>query len=388
MSCEPEIIKLETARTEKITHLDLPAGIPPLASLYMYIAGSCNLACRHCWIEPDYNPDPASGKFLKVEYAQKAIIESIPLGLRSVKLTGGEPLLHPRIRELLEWINDKELDIYIETNGTLIDSEMARLLQSKKHMRFISVSLDGATATTHEALRAVAGSFEKALQGIKNLVTAGFKPQIICTLHQGNISEIEALVALAEEMSCGSVKFNVVQAMGRGDDFSDSQKLDIDEIIHYFNKIEKGKTEHCSIPIYFDIPPAFRPIRYFLNSPNTHCNVMNIIGILAGGEISLCGIGVSVPELIYGHIASQDMKSIWLEAPGLKKLREAIPDHFQGVCSECIHHWNCLGSCIAQNYHTSKTINASYNFCSEAKNRKLFPENRLKGGIHAKKTSL
>ena len=34
--------------------LDLPDGVPPLTSLYLYIAGSCNLACRHCWITPRF----------------------------------------------------------------------------------------------------------------------------------------------------------------------------------------------------------------------------------------------------------------------------------------------------------------------------------------------
>jgi SynChlorMet cassette radical SAM/SPASM protein ScmF len=376
MDCVPEPITQKPA-VAAMPKLDLPEGVPLLTSLYMYIAGSCNLACRHCWIEPDYNPEPKTGKFLKLEYVQKAVREAKPLGLQSAKLTGGEPMLHPQFHKIVEYIDNEEIDIIIETNGTLIDNDLAKFLKSKRHMRFISVSVDGATAATHEALRGVPNSFAKAVSGIKILVKAGFKPQMICTLHRGNVHEIEAVVALAAKLGCGSVKFNVIQTMGRGEDFSDSQKLNIEEIIHFYQMIEKNKAEKFSVEVYFDIPPAFRAMKTFLNNQNNRCNVLNIIGILASGKISLCGVGVSVPELIYGDIAKRSMRSIWLEARGLKKLRALIPDHFKGICAECLHHWSCLGACIAHNYHEKKQLNAPYAFCRNANKSGLFPVSRL-----------
>ncbi len=55
MGCEPELLKKKT-KPATARKLDLPEGVPPLTSLYMYIAGSCNLACRHCWISPTMRP--------------------------------------------------------------------------------------------------------------------------------------------------------------------------------------------------------------------------------------------------------------------------------------------------------------------------------------------
>ena len=163
------------------------SGVPPLTSLDMYISGSCNLACRHCWIEPDYQADNKNGKFLKFEYLKKAIKEAKPLGLQSVKLTGGEPMLHPQFRKIVDHIESQKVGMIMETNGTLIDNEMANYLKSKKHFNFVSVSLDGAKPETHDKLRGVKGSFKKATAGIKSLVKAGFHPQLICTLHKGNV---------------------------------------------------------------------------------------------------------------------------------------------------------------------------------------------------------
>ena len=148
MGCEPEVLtnKAPAAQCKP----DLPEGVPPLTSLYMYIAGSCNLACRHCWISPTYEPDNSKGQFLKLEYVKKAVTEAKPLGLRSVKLTGGEPMLHPQFREIVDYLDSEGIDIIIETNGTLIDKETSFYLKSKKKITFISVSIDGDRAETHE----------------------------------------------------------------------------------------------------------------------------------------------------------------------------------------------------------------------------------------------
>jgi len=127
MSCETEETAVQ-AVSQTDVELDLPEGVPPLRSLYLYASGSCNLACRHCWIVPTYQESGDNGQHVSLEHVQKAIREAMPLGLRSVKLTGGEPTLHPQFRELVTLIDEAELKIVIETNGTLIDDALAGFL--------------------------------------------------------------------------------------------------------------------------------------------------------------------------------------------------------------------------------------------------------------------
>ena len=252
MPCEELAVQATSGPVQK---LDLPEGVPPLTSLYMYIAGSCNLACRHCWITPTYRPDGSDGQFIKLEYVEKAIREAKPLGLRSVKLTGGEPLLHPQFREIARLIHDAGLDIVIESNGTLIDDELARFLRDRR-VCFVSVSIDGATAETHDALRSVPGSHQRALAGIRALVGVGFRPQLICTLHRGNVSEMKETVALAERLGCGSVKFNHVQRVGRGEEYADKHGLEVLELVELHREVETDLVPQSRVPIHFDIPYA------------------------------------------------------------------------------------------------------------------------------------
>ncbi len=81
---------------------------------------------------------------------------------------------------------------------------------------------------THDPFRGVSGAFDKAVAGLKMLVEVGYRPQVIMSLHSGNVDEIEELVHLAEGWGAGSVKFNLIQPSGRGEQMTGrGQVLDI-----------------------------------------------------------------------------------------------------------------------------------------------------------------
>ncbi len=375
MGCTPEASKRE-AKPGKPRKLDLPPGIPPLTSLYMYISGSCNLACRHCWINPTFEPDNSKGQYLKFEHIQKSVFEAKPLGLHSVKLTGGEPMLHPEFEKIVQYLDGENVRVTIETNGTLIDKKLARFLKKNPYIRFISVSLDGAFSSTHDAFRGSTGSYDRAITGISNLVEAGIKPQLICTLHRNNLDELEKVIALAADLGCNSIKFNHIQRIGRGDVLSQENVLSNDKLLGISNLIESEIRPHHRIKIFFDIPIAFQSIRQLIRDPICQCNVLNLLGVLASGHLSLCGVGATIPELIYGDLEKDQLKDVWVNAPGLLDLRKAIPFQLEGICGECIHREICLGQCIARNYHDARSLCAPFYFCSEMENLGLFPKSR------------
>ncbi len=266
----------------------------------------------------------------------------------------------------------------METNGTFIDDEVAKFLKSKKYFNFISVSIDGAKPETHDKLRGVKGSYQKAIKGIKALVKAGFHPQMICTLHKDNINDIEDMIIFAEKLGCGSIKFNHIQKIGRGQDLAAKQGLGIDEIIHIHRHLETEIIPKYKIQVYFDIPMAFFSISKLLKSGLGMCSILNVLGLLSGGEIALCGIGTTQPELIYGHIIADDLQLVWKENPRLIKLREQIPSKLEGICTLCLHHDICLGMCVANNFHETGKLNAAYYFCRQAREQGLFPMSRQK----------
>ena len=351
----------------------------PLNQLYFYLTEGCNLACRHCWIAPQFQAGSKVYPSLNFDLFCDIIRQAKPLGLTGVKLTGGEPLLHPQIYRILEFIRAQDLRLNIESNGVLCTPELAAEIRRGKNA-FISVSLDGADAATHEWVRCVKGSFEQALTGVRNLVAAGLKPQIIMSVMRNNQHQLEALVQLAESLGAGSVKFNLVQPTARGEQMHKAgETLTIEELVELGRWVETDLAERTKIRLHYSHPPAFKPLgRMFFeeNGDRGRCGIFGILGVLANGAYALCGIGETVPELVFGHAAKDRLETVWRENPVLKEIRNGLPWRLTGICGECIHQNICLGSCMAQNYYSKKNFFASFWYCAEADAKGLFPQSR------------
>ncbi len=352
-----------------------------LNTIYFYLTEGCNLRCRHCWIAPKYQSGSKSYPFLSLELFRSIIRQAESLGLSGVKLTGGEPLLHPHIYDVLEEVQANELQLTVETNGLLCTERLARKIAACKNP-FVSVSLDAAEAETHEWMRGVSGCYEQSLKGIRNLVKAGLKPQIIMTIARRNKNQIEDIVRLAESLGAGSVKFNLLQPTARGEQMHNAgETLSIEELLEIGQWIENTLSASTSMPLLSDYPIAFRPMgKIFGDNGNgcMACGILGILGVLANGSYALCGIGETLPDLIFGHAATDRLRDIWDNTPVLQELREGLPHRIEGICGECLMKNYCLGSCIAQNYYKGKDLWAPFWFCDQAHRQGLFSETRLR----------
>jgi SynChlorMet cassette radical SAM/SPASM protein ScmF len=352
-----------------------------LNQIYFYLTEGCNLRCRHCWImidEGDQEPASTGKALLDLKLFESILEQARPLGLSAVKLTGGEPFLHPDIHRMLEIIRDAGLRLTIETNGVLVTPELAALTASC-HRPFVSVSLDGVDPETHEWVRQVPGSFQAARRGIEYLVQAGLKPQIIFTIMEKNRDQVGDIARLAEEAGADSVKFNILQPSPRGDKMREQgDGLTIEEIVKIGRWVEGELADSVKLKLIFSYPTAFSPLKRVIgqNGSRSTCGIKGILGVLANGSYALCGIGSHIPELIFGHAARDRLADVWLNHPVLQEIREGLPHRLEGICSQCLLRPRCLGYCLAQNYYVSRNLWTPYWFCQQAEATGLFPESR------------
>jgi SynChlorMet cassette radical SAM/SPASM protein ScmF len=358
----------------------MSAEAPELTRLYVYLTEGCNLACRHCWLSPRFDADASHTPTLPVELFEQALREALPLGLTGVKLTGGEPLLHPRIADILEIARTRELSLNMETNGVLMTPALAKEI-ARFPDRFVSVSLDGADAATHEEVRGVKGSFDAACRAVRLLADSGTSPQIIMSLLAANTSagQIERMVRLAGKLGASSLKFNVIQPTGRGESVHRrDETVGVEEVIRLGRWVERELAAKTGLRLCFDYPPAFRPLGRIAGAGGSEvCGIFGILGLLATGEYALCGIGTHVPELIFGTAGKDSLEKVWRGHPVLQDLRSGLPDRLEGVCGRCLMRSLCLGSCVAQNYYRAGRVWAPFWFCRAAEEAGLFPESRL-----------
>ncbi len=382
--CIPKETKEETKDQEERI-IDLPEGVPALRSFYLYLSTSCNLKCCHCWITPrfvDGKADP--GDVIDLDLLKEAVKEAKSMGLGGAKLTGGEPLLHPKIKEMVDFLTAEGLSLNMETNGTLMTAELAQHFKDKTNLSFISVSIDGDNAEYHDAFRGVPGAFEGVLRGLDHLVAAGYKnAQVIMCVHKGNMDQLEGVIKLAMKHGAGSVKINPIANYGRGSAIHDKgDALDYHGRIELARWITKDLREKYPIKLVHNLPPALRPMKELWASGGKtgDCGVLGIMGLLGSGELVLCGIGRTVPELIYGRLGEDSIKDIWLNNPTILKLRKVLEEHenYPGICGACTFAKGCRTGCVAQNFVNGQHLVWPDKLCAEADRLKEFPETRRK----------
>lgn len=350
--------------------------LPELSSFYVYLTEGCNCACRHCWIVPERAASQPAALLAPV-VLRRAIIQALPLGLNSLKWTGGEPTYHPAFQDFLRLQKEFGLSAIIETNGMLLDERLATLMRECGVER-PSVSLDGPSAATHDAIRGVAGAFDKTLAGIRHLAAVDYRPELILTLQRSNYEELDEFIALAESLGAGSVKLNILQPVLRGETLANAGGgLTLVELLDVAKRLEMGHAKGFGIPLSMDVPMAFRPLSRILSGEHDGvCNIQHVLGILPRGTYALCGVGQHVPELALGDVLGVELEELWRNHPVLQQLRAGLPERLQGICKECLMRSACQGSCVAANYQVSGDLLAPYWFCRQADEQGLFPLSR------------
>lgn len=280
----------------------------PLYCLYLYLTLDCNLKCRHCWIMPRYSLTSSTMK-VTPDVFLKAIDDALELGLRSVKLTGGEPMLYPGFKDLVSSINTRDVALGMETNGTLIDEAWADFICENRIS--LAVSVDGSTAKTHDLFRGVVGSFNKVTHAIRLLKERGNPPLVIFSIYRGNLHELEPTVALCAELGAKAFKVNVICEMGRGNQLRNQHLLlDAIEMYRLKREVEKDLIARYTMPIYIDVPCSFDSLTSLAQGGLPQCPFLNLLSILENGDVSFCGLGYTVPEWIMGNIQTDRITTI------------------------------------------------------------------------------
>jgi cyclic pyranopterin phosphate synthase len=182
----------------------MPAPLPldqlgrPLGVLRLSLTARCNLACPYCL--PDGQEPPG---LLNLEQRLRVIEAAVALGAHSLRLTGGEPLLHSQLDALISAVQPLRRlglrEIALTSNGQLLSADRAQRLRDAGLDR-LTLSLDGTTGASVALMAGLADEAAGArglnlvLQAIEHAHDAGFDP------------------------AAGALKLNAVIQRGRNDD--------------------------------------------------------------------------------------------------------------------------------------------------------------------------
>ena len=158
--------------------------------IFWEVTKGCNLRCIHCRATATELSSPLD---LPTTNALNVIKQVSQYSLPILVLSGGEPLFRKDIFDLARYATECGLRVALATNGTLVTKEVARKIVDAG-VRRVSISLDGANASTHDAFRGIPGAFDAALVGIRNLKELGMSVQINMSIARHNAHELPAVL--------------------------------------------------------------------------------------------------------------------------------------------------------------------------------------------------
>lgn len=175
------------------------------------LSNRCGASCIACCEES--GPDKAWGDELSRDEALELARRIGALGIPYVAFGGGEPLDVPFCWDLFDVLAQAGVSLKIETNGSRIDDVAADRLADLA-VQCVQISVDGATAATHERVRP-GSSFAAATSAIERLVVRGLAPQLVFVPTRFNIHEIVAAFELAVTLGCSAFVTGPLMRIGR-----------------------------------------------------------------------------------------------------------------------------------------------------------------------------
>ena len=334
---------------------------------------ACDLACVHCRASarPDRHPmelTTAEGKQLIDQIASIRVPVFV--------LTGGDPIKRPDLFELIEYARQVDVRVSLTPSATPLLTRDAIVRLQGAGLARLAVSVDGASAITHDAFRGLRGSFARTFDAVRWANEIGLPVQINTTFSRRNIGEIDTLVSLIESLKIAlwSVFFLVPTGRGKlndllnGDEFeqvfakiyelSKSASFDIKttEAQHYRRYLLQQKVAERK---------AGTPSQQFRNkeadaigrAPRGLNDGKGFVFISHTGEVFPSGF---LP-LTAGNIRQRPLADIYRESPLFRSLRDT--SRLEGKCGACEFKEICGGS-RSRAYALTGNPNAEEPCCS------------------------
>ena len=316
----------------------------------------CNLKCVHCYA---HATDQSYKDELSTEEGKTLIDDLADFGVPVILFSGGEPLMRKDLSELAGYAVKKGIRAVISTNGTLITPEKAKVLK-EIGLSYVGVSLDGMEAV-HDKFRGVKGSFQAAMDGIRNSQEAGIKVGLRFTINKFNVDEIPAIFDLIEERDIPRICFYHLVYAGRGselvkDDLTHEEtRRAVDLIMDRTRDLhDRGiDKEVLTVDNHADGPYLYLRMRQ--ENPERAEEVLDLLKMNEGNN-SGRGFGcISWNGEIhadqfwrhhsFGNVRNRPFSEIWTDVsePLMEKLKDKKP-HVKGRCAECVWLDVCAGN--------------------------------------------
>ncbi|MDR0372592.1 MAG: radical SAM protein [Nitrososphaerota archaeon] len=315
---------------------------------------ACNYACAHCRATAQKQPDPHQ---LTTQEALHMVDQIAALCNPVFIVSGGDPLQRKDVFEVASYASRLGFRVVMSPSGSDLSQKTFEKMK-QAGVRMISLSLDGATAATHDNFRNVPGAFDLVMSNIALANVNSFPFRINTTVTQHNYKAIEPIHKLSVEK--GAVEWDIFMLVptGRGKINMEITPQQYEETLQTIYQL----SESSPIPVKVTCAPQYtriatqqtkgKPARGSRGcmAGNGFCFISHV------GDVFGCGF---LP-LRAGSIRQQSLKEIYQQAPLFVELRNH--QLLKGKCGKCNYSMIC-GGCRARAFSTKKDYLEEEPYC-------------------------
>uniref|UniRef100_A0A6A7GBY5 GTP 3',8-cyclase MoaA n=2 Tax=Hirondellea gigas TaxID=1518452 RepID=A0A6A7GBY5_9CRUS len=277
------------------------------------ITEKCNYRCFYCMPQDDdIDVTIAEKEWISSQEIIKLVEMGVQLGIKKVRITGGEPLVRSDIGDILKGISSIEgvEELCITTNGSLLYEKLDIL--KKYGVTRINISLDTLSSKKFKKITKV-GDLERVWLGIKKTLESGIEVRINTVIIKGiNDDEVEELANLTKKYKL-DLRFIELMPIGEGRNYSGLSGVEIREILKHggLELYNLNKQEGASE--YYTLKDGKGNIGFINPLSNCFCSECNRIRVTSTGDLKQClnkKSNLNIVEFMRSGIAEEELLEI------------------------------------------------------------------------------
>jgi radical SAM protein with 4Fe4S-binding SPASM domain len=289
----------------------------------------------------------------------KRVIDSmVPIGIRMIGWTGGEPLLREDLEDLIEYAGRKGIKSNITTNAILLDQQRATSLLEAGN-RAIQISLDGSTPEKNRLMRgATEEEFYQIIEAIRICRDLNTRVYLATLLGQENLGDGAKMIELAKREGADSIRFCGYTPVGRGKGSDIKKRFCFSERVEDLLSFVEEAQDDYSIMTEFDTGFGPAPPEY-----NFHKCVagMQTFYLKGNGDVYPC-TALLHKRFRVGNLRERPLERIW-NSPEMSAMSSFPRNEIQGPCRTCDNFINCRGACRGATFAHTGDLYASFPVC-------------------------
>ncbi|MBW2533293.1 MAG: radical SAM protein [Deltaproteobacteria bacterium] len=334
----------------------------------------CTLSCIHC--RSSSEEWSTEGAF-DTEQGLRLIDEIADFASPVLVLTGGDPLLREDVFELARHATSRELRVGLATNGLLVNAEVCRQIKDSG-VRIVSLSLDGATAESHDDFRRQDGAFDATIRAAELFREHDIDFLVNSSFTKRNQDQIVDTYRLAKRLGARAWYLFMIVPTGRGEDTLAEliPPEDYDRILEWHYQVEKEEDDILMRPTC--APHYYRLARQLARDEGRRWEHGQLKfspgtgkGCIAGQSICLIDAEGDVWPCSYfpvaaGNVLQTPFAEICEGSPLFADLRDF--SRYKGRCGQCEYVKVC-GGCRARAYAMDGDYLAEEPYCDHVPKR-------------------